>query len=178
MSGPSRCADGRGMPVGPGANGSAGSVDLFVLFVCLFFVVDVGSRAEDRLHEVDAQRGAGSGAREELAAGLLRDQAADVREDDHLDRRAGPATSDVAGNHGPGRWKPPQQEREDQDHAGRGPERKRWPIPMEASGLTVDLDPIDARRMRSGPWLRLSPPAGRLVLIDVPGATGPEKPPE
>src|SRR5256712_8068581 len=76
MSGPSRCADGRGMPVGPGANGSAGSVDLFVLFVCLFFVVDVGSRAEDRLHEVDAQRGAGSGAREELAAGVVPPQSA------------------------------------------------------------------------------------------------------
>src|SRR2546426_9113979 len=83
MPGPSRCADRRGMPVGPRANGSAGSVNLFVLLVRLFFVVDVGPRAEDRLHEVDAQRRTGSGAREELAAGLLRGQAANVRGSDH-----------------------------------------------------------------------------------------------
>src|SRR2546426_2956630 len=82
VAGPARRADGRRMPVGPYANGPAGSVDLLVLFVRLFFVVDVGSRAEDRLHEVDAQRRTGSGARKELATGLLRDQAADVREDD------------------------------------------------------------------------------------------------
>src|SRR5947209_10133041 len=258
VAGPARRADGRRMPVGPAANGPAGSVDLLVLFVRLFFVVDVGSRAEDRLHEVDAQRRTGSGARKELATGLLRDQAADVREDDYhevsvrphpegrgqgldkaphvrdheifvrreerqdarssvadhhrqgrdevdlvrrevvrvrdvrdvdggdrherrddrLDRRAGPATSDVAGDHGPGWLDPPQQERQDQDYAGRGPERKRWPIPMETSGLAVDLDPVDAGGVRPGPRLRLSPPAGRLVLLDVPGATGPEKPPE
>src|SRR2546428_1689712 len=83
MAGPSRCADRRGMPVGPRANGSAGSVDLLVLFVRLFFVVDVRSRAEDRLHEVDAQRRTGSGAPEELAAGLLPAPAAHVRESDH-----------------------------------------------------------------------------------------------
>jgi len=49
---------------------------------------------------------------------------------------------------------------------------------MEASGLAVDLNPVDAGSVRTGPWLRLSPPPGRLVLLDVPGATGPEKPPE
>src|SRR5256712_10465648 len=258
MPGPSRCADRRGMPVGPRANGSAGSVNLFVLLVRLFFVVDVGPRAEDRLHEGGAQRRTRSGAREELAAGLLRDQAANVREDDHhevsvrphsegrgqsldeaphvrdheilvwreerqdarspvadhhrqgrdevdlvrrevvrvrdvrdvdgedgherrdhpFDWRAGPATSDVAGDHGPGRLDPPQQERQDQDHAGRGPERKRGPIPMETSGLAVDLDPVDAGGVRPGPWLRLSPPAGRRALLYRPGATGPEQPPE
>src|SRR6059036_1303347 len=78
VAGPARRADGRRMPVGPCANGPAGSVDLLVLFVRLFFVVDVGSRAEDRLHEVDAQRRTGSGARKELATGLLRNQPADV----------------------------------------------------------------------------------------------------
>src|SRR2546428_10251500 len=83
MAGPSRCADRRGMPVGPRANGSAGSVDLLVLVVRLFFVVDVRSRAEDRLHEVDAQRRTGSGAREELAAGVALRLTARVPLDDH-----------------------------------------------------------------------------------------------
>src|SRR2546427_6758222 len=90
MPGPSRCADRRGMPVGPRANGSARSVNLFVLLVRLFFVVDVGPRAEDRLHEVDAQRRTGSGAREELAAAVLRRSAANLRQDDHHERTLRP----------------------------------------------------------------------------------------
>src|SRR5256885_16157328 len=83
MAGPARGADRHGMPVGPRANGSAGSMNLLVLFVGLFLVVDVGPRAEDRLDQVDAQRGAGSGAREGLASGLFPGQTPEVAEDDH-----------------------------------------------------------------------------------------------
>ena len=58
------------------------TMDLFILLVRLFLLVDVGPTAEDRLDQVDAQRAPGSGTGSHLASGLLRDQAADVREDD------------------------------------------------------------------------------------------------
>src|SRR2546422_8862530 len=49
VAGPARCADGRRMPVGPCANGPAGSGGLPVLFLRPFFLVDVGARAQGRL---------------------------------------------------------------------------------------------------------------------------------
>src|SRR5437899_5808835 len=84
MPAPSRRSDRDRMPVGSGANGSSGAMDLLVLFVRLFLIVDVRPRSENRLNEIDAQRATGSGAGLQRAPGLLRDQPADVREDhDH-----------------------------------------------------------------------------------------------
>src|SRR5436853_6873773 len=70
---------------GPRPMGTMGPVDLLVLFVGLFLVVHVGAGPDDRLDQVHADRGTGPGSIGELAAGLLPDEAADVREDhDHL----------------------------------------------------------------------------------------------
>src|SRR5437763_1918003 len=71
-----------GMSAGSGADRPAGPVDLLVLLVGLFLVIHVGPGTDDRLDQVHADGGAGSGPGAEFAPGLLRDQPADVREDD------------------------------------------------------------------------------------------------
>src|SRR2546430_8030041 len=72
--------DDDGTASGSGTGRSAGPVDLFVLFVGFFLVIDVGPGAEERLDQVHAHRGPGSGPGAELAPGLFRDQPSDVRE--------------------------------------------------------------------------------------------------
>src|SRR3989442_9164265 len=71
MAGPPGGSDRYGIPVGASVDGVAGAMDLLVLFVRLFLVVDVWPPPKDRLDQVDAQRATGSGAGLQLAAGLL-----------------------------------------------------------------------------------------------------------
>src|SRR5207302_10326310 len=74
----------RGTAAGPRPMGPMGPVDFLVLFVGLFLVVHIGAGPDDRLDQVHSDRGTGPGSIGELAAGLLPDEAADVREDhDH-----------------------------------------------------------------------------------------------
>src|SRR5256886_17672185 len=76
--------DDDGTASGSGTGRSAGPVDLFVLFVGFFLVIDVGPGAEERLDQVHAHRGPGSGPGAELAPGLFRDQPSDASEEnDH-----------------------------------------------------------------------------------------------
>src|SRR2546428_6108054 len=76
MVGPPRRSDRNRASVGVRADGVPRAMDLFILVVRLFLVVDVGPTAEDRLDQVDAQRAPGSGPRPQPASGLLRDQPA------------------------------------------------------------------------------------------------------
>src|SRR5207245_6381712 len=82
MAGPRRRSDGDRVSVRAGVDGMPRSMDLFVLLVRVFLVVDVRPTAEDRLDQVDTQRAPGSGPGLQLASGLLCNQPADVRKDD------------------------------------------------------------------------------------------------
>src|SRR2546423_13612217 len=73
--------DDDGTASGSGTGRSAGPVDLFVLFVGFFLVIDVGPGAEERLDQGHARRGPGSGPGAQLAPGLFRDPPSAVRED-------------------------------------------------------------------------------------------------
>src|SRR2546430_7851983 len=73
--------DDDGTASGSGTGRSAGPVDLFVLFVGFFLVIDVGPGAEERLGLVLAPRGPGSGPGAELPPGLFRYQPSHVRGD-------------------------------------------------------------------------------------------------
>ena len=66
--------------MGPCTDRPSGSGD--VLVVRVIVLVDVGSGSQEGLNEVHADRSPGPGAVHELAAGLFRDEPADVREDD------------------------------------------------------------------------------------------------
>src|SRR2546421_8553822 len=68
---------------GSAAHRPAGPVNLLVLFVGSFLVIHVGPGTDDRLDQVHADGGSGSGPGAEFAPGLLRDQPSDVREDDN-----------------------------------------------------------------------------------------------
>src|SRR2546427_10870909 len=72
--------DDDGMASGSGAGRSAGPVDLFVLFVGFFLVIDVGPGAEERLDQVHAHRGPRSGPGAPPGPGPFRDQPSDGRE--------------------------------------------------------------------------------------------------
>src|SRR5947199_3660770 len=61
-----------GMSAGSGADRPAGPVDLLVLLVGLFLVIHVGPGTDDRLDQVHADGGAGTGPGAEYAAGLTR----------------------------------------------------------------------------------------------------------
>src|SRR5207245_11755057 len=61
MAGPRRCPDRHRVSVGARVDGMPRTMDLSVLLVGIFLVVDVGPSAEDRLDQVDAQRAPGSG---------------------------------------------------------------------------------------------------------------------
>src|SRR2546425_7817383 len=84
MAGPTRRPNGCGMPMGPRADRPSGSGEVLILVVRLIVLVDVGSGSQEGLNEIHADRTPGPGAVHQLAAGLFRDEPADVREDnDH-----------------------------------------------------------------------------------------------
>src|SRR5205807_6847167 len=67
------------MAAGSGADRPAGPVDLLVLLVGLFLVIHVRPGTDDRLDQVHADGGSGSGAGAKFAPGLLSDQRSRAR---------------------------------------------------------------------------------------------------
>src|SRR5207244_10925077 len=76
-------SDWRGTPMGPCTDRPPGPGAVLGLGIRLIILLDVGSGSQEGLNEVHTDRSPGPGAVHELAAGPVRHEPADVRQDGH-----------------------------------------------------------------------------------------------